>query len=278
MIREMHAGQPVGVFDSGVGGLTVLDALLRRAPSEHYFYLGDTARLPYGTKSPETVRSYALEAADFLLAQAVKCIVVACNTVSALALPDLQAHCAPVSVFGVLDAGVQAVCHRTECQRLLVMATGATARSHAYRDAIAWQRPEIKVEELDCNVLVSLVEAGWQDTDVAKQAIVQYLSERTSPSSFDTVVLGCTHFPVLQPSIQAVIGESVVIVDAATACAHQVSAFLIESGLASQYLSHDGPPVQFFVTDSVMDFQMSSMRILHLGVQPQLVKHISLQK
>jgi glutamate racemase len=206
------------VFDSGVGGLTVLRALARALPHEDFVYLGDTARLPYGTKSPESIRRYALQAAALLRDRGVKCLVVACNTASAVALESLAAGFAPVPVLGVVEPGAAAACAATRSGRIAVVATESTVRGGAYQAAIRRCRPGASVVARACPLFVALAEEGWTDGAVVEAVIHRYLDDLflagagTRP---DTLVLGCTHFPVLEPALRRVLGDGVAIVDSA---------------------------------------------------------------
>lgn len=227
----MDRERPIGVFDSGVGGLTVVAALRRRLPDESILYLGDTARLPYGTKSARTVISYARRNVDFLLERGVKAVVVACNTASALALGELAA---PRPVWGVIEPGAEAavaLCRRaaadpdSDGHRIGVLGTEATVRSEAYPRAIRHLAPEIDVVSQACPLFVPLVEEGWSDDPVAEIVARRYL-EPFLGDGIGTLVLGCTHYPVLAPMLERVVGSGVRLVDSASAMAHKVAAEL----------------------------------------------------
>src|SRR6185436_5866805 len=186
---------PIGIFDSGVGGLTVYRALHERLPSEHFVYLGDTARVPYGTKSLSTVERYAIENSKFLEAHGIKLLVVACNTASALALPAIR-NAVEVPVVGVIDPGARAAVLAADGGQIGVIATEATVQSHAYAKAIASIDPSLSVIEKACPLFVSLAEEGWAESDVARIVAGDYLSE-LKDTSVEAVVLGCTHYPIL---------------------------------------------------------------------------------
>jgi glutamate racemase len=227
---------PIGVFDSGVGGLTVLRALLERLPNEDFVYLGDTARLPYGTKSPGSIRQYSLQAARLLQQRNVKCLVVACNTASAIALDPLKEEFAPVPVIGVLEPGAAAACRATRRGRIAVLATESTVRGGAYQAAIARRLPQAVVTARACPLFVALAEEGWVDGPVVDGVIHRYLddvfrdgAESTHP---DTLLLGCTHFPVLAPSIARILGTDVAIVDSAATTASALADVLETHALA----------------------------------------------
>jgi glutamate racemase len=217
------AGGPIGVFDSGVGGLTVLRALVQQLPHEDFVYLGDTARLPYGTKSPGSIRQYSLQAARLLQQQGVKCLVVACNTASAVALDALTQEFAPVPVLGVLEPGAAAACHASRAGRIAVIATESTVRGGAYQQAITRRLPRATVIARACPLFVALAEEGWTDGPVVDAVIQRYLDDifvAGAPAMHpDTLVLGCTHFPVLAPAIASVLGDGVRIVDSAATTA-----------------------------------------------------------
>lgn len=235
--------QPIGVFDSGVGGLTVVRALLSHLPLERLVYLGDTARVPYGTRSPQTVVRYSRNAAGFLLRRQVKVVLVACNTASAAALPALQAEL-PVAVLGAVEPGARAAVAATKSGAVGVIGTLATVRSAAYVRAIAALNPDIRVESTACPLLVPLVEEGWiaPADPIAAQVARRYLAElRDKAPALDTLVLGCTHYPLLAHILSRVAaelwGREVLLVDSARAMALAAEAELRARGLLSP-----GPP------------------------------------
>ena len=210
--------RPIGVFDSGVGGLTVLDALGEQLPAEDFIYLGDTARLPYGSKSPETVRRYARQAAAKLVARGVKLVVIACNTASAVAVGDLAEDFAPIPVIGVVEPGAEAACAATKTGHVLVTGTEGTVAGGAYTRAILARRPELRIDAVACPMFVALAEEGWTDGPIAEAVVRRYLElELAGPerTRVDTLVLGCTHFPVLRQVIARVCGPEVTLVDSA---------------------------------------------------------------
>jgi glutamate racemase len=221
-LPQPGAGAPIGVFDSGVGGLTVLAALRARLPDEHYLYLGDTARLPYGTKSGETVVRYALQAADALVARGIKALVVACNTASSVALPDIAARYPGLPVVGVVEPGAAAACAATARDHVAVIATEGTIRGGAYQRAIARLRPTARVEALPCALFVALAEEGWTRGEVAEAIARRYLEPVFRADPPDVLVLGCTHFPLLREPIRAAVGPGVKIVDSAATTAAAV--------------------------------------------------------
>ena len=212
---------PIGVFDSGVGGLTVLKAIRDALPAENLVYLGDTARLPYGTKSPASIERYALQAATNFRQQGIKLLVVACNTASAVALETLRSSLAPLPVVGVVEPGAAAAVGARPGGKHLVLATEATVRLAAYRDAIRARDPDAQVAEHACEMLVALAEEGWNDGAIARAIVRRYLDEAavTAP---DTIILGCTHFPLLRETIREVAGEGVSLIDSASTTAEVV--------------------------------------------------------
>ena len=223
---------PIGVFDSGVGGLTVLRALRQRLPDEQFIYLGDTARLPYGTKSGASVLRYSIQAAEFLVNQGIKYLVIACNTASSVAVEPLRERFAPMPVIGVIEPGSIAGCAASKSGHIAVLATEGTVRGGAYQRAIAHSKPNAQVSAQACSLFVALAEEGWTDGAIAEAIAHRYVDElfRNDPR-IDTLLLGCTHFPVLASALRAVIGPSVTIVDSAETTAKAVQAELLDRGL-----------------------------------------------
>lgn len=207
---------PIGVFDSGVGGLTVLRALRAALPAENFLYLGDTARLPYGTKSETTVVRYAGRAAALLVQRGIKCLVVACNTASSVAMPTLASSLAPVPVIGVVEPGAAAAAGATRSGRVAVIATEGTVRGGAYPRYLARLAPTIVVTQKACPLFVALAEEGWTDGPIADAVVRRYLEPLFADAGApDTLLLGCTHFPVLAGPIGRAVGTGVTIVDSA---------------------------------------------------------------
>ena len=226
----MNPDLPIGIFDSGVGGLTVYRALHEQLPQERFVYLGDTARVPYGTKSLATVERYAVENARFLAAHGVKILVVACNTASALALPAIRASVS-VPVVGVIEPGAgMAVRAVSVGKRVGVIATEATVRSGAYRRAIRELAPEVEVVERACPLFVALAEEGWAETDVARTVAQEYLTDFAA-TRVDALVLGCTHYPILRRVIRETLGDEVRLIDSGEATAGSVEALLTRENL-----------------------------------------------
>ena len=215
---QVNSG-PIGIFDSGVGGLTVLKALRERMPGEQYLYLGDTARLPYGTKTSDTVRRYALNAAAHLNHYQIKLLVVACNTASSFALDEVAAA-SPVPVVGVVQPGVRTAL-QTGADRVGVIGTEGTIRSAAYQTALTGLGPGVEVRALPCPLFVPLAEEGWGDHPVTDQIARHYLTPLLEWGA-QTLILGCTHYPLLRPSLHRVVGPNVHLVDSASAVAEAV--------------------------------------------------------
>lgn len=238
---------PIGVFDSGVGGLTVFREIARLCPTESLIYLGDSARVPYGTKSPDIVARYAMEAAEHLLARGIGMLVVACNTATAAALPLLKERLR-IPVVGVIEPGARAAVRRTN-GRVGVLATEGTVRSKAYTAAIRSIDPSVVVIEAAAPLFVALAEEGWANTRVAREVAEVYL-EPLIDAGIDTLVLGCTHYPILRGTIEAVIGDAIAVVDSAETTAEEVQA--IRAGVPA---STGAPLRQFLVTDAAERFR-----------------------
>ncbi len=231
MVKFAGRDAQIGVFDSGVGGLTVLRALESELPGEHFLYLGDTARLPYGTKSAATVQRYAVQAARLLVDRGIKALVIACNTASAVALDALRAAYHPLPVFGVVDPGAEAACAVSVTGRIAVIATESTVRGGAYQRAILSRRPRARVLARPCPLLVTLAEEGWVEGHVPEQVVEAYLGDwlhdHIAP---DCLLLGCTHFPILGSLLAKVGGPQLTLVDSAATTARSVHAALAASG------------------------------------------------
>ena len=249
----MIAERPVGIFDSGVGGLTVLKALRERLPSEDFVYLGDTARLPYGTKSPASILRYARQAARHLQQRDIKLLVIACNTASAVALPELRTEMQPLPVIGVVEPGARAAVEARPAACHLVLATEATVRLGAYTKAIMALDARAHVEELPCELLVALAEEGWTSGPVAEAIVSQYLAPRLAGEAApDSIILGCTHFPLLCGVIRNVAGSRS-IVDSAGTTARAVEALLSDRELLRAAGQRPGR-LQLLATDGARRF------------------------
>lgn len=268
----MTLNAPIGVFDSGVGGLTVYRALRDLLPDEDFVYLGDTARLPYGTKSKQAVEHYTLAAARLLRGQGVKYMVVACNTASAQALDALDAAMPDLPHCGVIAAGAEAAVRATRNGRIAVLATEGTVRSGAYEAAIRALKPDADVRMLPANLLVALAEEGWCDGAEAAAIVGRYLAMLTP--GYDTLVLGCTHFPLLLPVLRDLCPPDIHIVDSATVTARAVADTLKARGLlASSGAGRD----TFWVTDSPERFERLGARFLGRDIRGRVaVADISL--
>lgn len=241
----------IGVFDSGMGGLTVLKAMRSLLPDESFIYLGDTARLPYGTKSPETVKQYAIQMARILVERRIKALVIACNTATTAALPHLQAMLPDIPVIGVVAPGAMAAVQATERQRIAVLATETTIASEAYQKLILQHLPQAQISPKACSVLVALAEEGMVDNAVAKEALKHYLQ---GIGDVDTIVLGCTHFPVFRKTLADMLDRNVAIVDSAEATA-RVLKDLLQTRNELGAPSGKKPSVHYLVTDSIQRFR-----------------------
>lgn len=242
---------PIGVFDSGMGGLTVLRALKKALPLESFIYLGDTARLPYGTKSPDTVQQYASQMARILVERQIKALVIACNTATTAALPFLQASMPDIPVIGVVRPGATAVIAATKNRRIAVLATETTIASNAYQRLISEQLPDASISVRACSVLVALAEEGMVSNSIAREALIHYLSEFQQE---DTLLLGCTHFPVFKPLLATLLPASVSIVDSAEATASVLQEVLEKEALMADPADFSAN-VRYLVTDSIRRFQ-----------------------
>jgi len=231
MTADNSSALPIGVFDSGVGGLTVLKAIRAALPHENFVYLGDTARLPYGTKSPVSITRYAMQATAKLVNHDIKLLVVACNTASAVALTALQKQMAPIPVLGVVEPGATAAVAARPGGSHLVMATEATVRLGAYRHAISRIDPQAAVREQSCELLVALAEEGWTTGSIADSIVRRYFDEAEDDDfKADSIILGCTHFPLLRDVITTVVGDDVAVVDSAITTAAVVRDILAGNG------------------------------------------------
>ena len=242
----MRRSGAVGVFDSGVGGLTVLKALRSLLPAESFLYLGDTARVPYGSKSKETVTRYSLAAARFLAGKGIKLLVVACNTASALALEDLKGAL-DVPVIGVIGPGIRAAASATRSGKIGVIATEATIESRAYDQALRRALPRAKVLGVACPLFVPLAEEGWWSHPVTRAVAREYLKPFRR-GGWDTLILGCTHYPLLKPVLREAAGPAVRLIDSAEEAAKEAREMMAESRIAApggrgslRFFASDGP-------------------------------------
>jgi glutamate racemase len=270
--KPAHAPSTIGVFDSGFGGLTVLRALIERLPDARFAFLGDTARLPYGSKSQRTISRYAAESAQFLVReQGAEFLVIACNTASALALDAIK-EAVTVPVLGVIEPGADAARAASQSGDVLVIATEATVHSRAY--SAACQARGLRALEKACPLLVPLVEEGWTDHPVTKQVIDVYLDELRAEAAAkgmkpDTLVLGCTHYPLLRPLIELAVQPEITVIDsaesAARAAANLCDTSASSTGSAGETRA-DKTEIRCFATDSVEKFERLGSRFLHRPV------------
>jgi glutamate racemase len=255
---QADGSHAVGVFDSGIGGLTVVRALMERLPFEEILYFGDTARVPYGVKSVETITSYARQITDFLLSRQVKLLIIACNTMAAVAR-QVVAERSPVPVLDVIDAGARAAVGATRAKTIGVIGTPATINSNAYARAIHLYDAEIRVYSKACPLFVPLVEEGWFDHPVTRLTAREYLKPVLA-ERIDTLVLGCTHYPLLKPLLQEEVGPEIKLIDSAEAMADITANLLTASGLGTP--RQTAPDYRFFVTDVPYRFQTIGEQIL----------------
>lgn len=279
---------PIGIFDSGMGGLTVLSALLKRLPHERFCYLGDTARLPYGTKSSGTVLRYSLQVAQKLVERDIKLLVIACNTATAAALPHLERAHPQLPVVGVVEPGARVACKVSRHGNIVVLATESTIRDQAYTRAIKALRPDANVTGIPCTLFVPLAEEGWMTGPVAEAVAARYLEPlknggapsgspgNASPS--DCLVLGCTHFPPLAPVIRSVVGENMVFVDSAATTAEAVEERLREMDLLRLPTAPEGSGAQvhFLTTDAPERFARVGSLFLGRPLDPKALELVVL--
>jgi len=261
---------PLGVFDSGVGGLTVVRALRELLPGESIVYLGDTARVPYGSKSPDTIRRFSMEDTQFLINHGVKAVVVACNTATAHALPLLQSTFR-VPVIGVIEPGVEATLSDAKCERVGIIGTAGTIRSSAYQYALAMRRPGLQIHAAATPLLVPFAEEGWIDHPALKLVLKQYLDPLLE-KGIDTLMLGCTHYPLLMPVLNKMLGKKVRLVDSASTCAAHTRKVLQEHKLLRK--SKAKPSLDIYLTD--LSEQAETMTRRFLGTDFGKVKKASL--
>ncbi len=250
--------KPIGVFDSGIGGLTVVHALTKRLPHENIIYFGDTARVPYGPKSPQTVRDYAAQDTDFLVSQNVKMIVIACNTVSAVALDVVMKH-SKVPVVGVIIPGAGAAVTSSRKKRIGVIGTIATVNSKAYTNAIRQLDKDVAVFSQPCPLFVPLAEEGWTQHKATELIAKEYLFP-LKLEKIDTLILGCTHYPILKDTIRMALDLNVTLIDSGEAAAAEVERILDEKGLRNP--SKLKPHLQFYVSDLPAKFTEIGERFL----------------
>jgi glutamate racemase len=263
--------KPIGVFDSGIGGLTVVSALRTLLPNESIFYLGDTARVPYGGKSAATVQRYSLEIAAMLLEENAKTVVVACNTASAVALAQLTEN-VPVTVTGVILPGAQAAVAATRTGHIGVIGTRATINSGAYERALRSLNPEVRITARACPLLVPLIEEGWLESPITDRIIMQYLSPLVD-EGIDTLVLGCTHYPLLRNAIARLLGDTITLVDSAQNCANAVRELLAREDLRAS--ETNAGSLQIALTDPPDNFLRVAREALQLDVGEIQLREVS---
>lgn len=258
--------EAIGIFDSGVGGLTVFSAIREKFPDEDLIYFGDTARVPYGPKSRNTIIEYSIQNARFLNSFQVKLIIVACNTSSAIAIDELRKKFA-VPVIGVLEPGADQAVRRTRNKRIGIIGTEGTINSNAYQDEMRKIVPEIETFALPCPLFVPIVEEGWHDHQIADIITREYLNPLLT-KEIDTLVLGCTHYPVLKPVIQKIVGEQVVLIDSAEAVTSHLEAFL--TTYPENSCSPEGQKARgadfFYVSDNEDKFRHIASRLLNRDI------------
>lgn len=268
---------PIGLFDSGVGGLTVLNAMRINMPGEDYLYLGDTARLPYGTKSRHTIIRYAVQASAKLIDRQIKLLVVACNTATAAALPTLRQTFPTIPIIGVVDPGAEAACHASSTGNIAVIATESTVRGGAYQDAILHRRPDARVRSIACPLLVPAAEEGWFEGPIVESIISHYLDPLLNGDDRpDCLVLGCTHYPLLEQAIRQVAGPDIVLVDSAATTAEDVQSCLDNTRMSHPQQQDRVGVTRFFTTDDVPRFARTGSLFLRAPISENEVSLVDL--
>lgn len=264
----MSSNMPVALFDSGVGGLTVLDAVSKLLPNENLLYLGDTARVPYGTRSRETIIRYTLEAAEKLLDRGAKMLVIACNTATSAALETVAKKFADLPLIGVIEPGARSAVAATHNKKIAVIATEATINGQAYQKAISMLDSSIQVQAQPCTLFVPLAEEGWlsgaEASSVARRYLKSIFPQKGAADQADTLLLGCTHFPLLIPALREVVGEGVSIVDSAQATAMKVKEELGRLGLLRRERAK--AERHFMITDNPERFCRTAALFLGRGI------------
>ena len=253
----MPSNAPIGVFDSGVGGLTVAREILRQTPNETIIYFGDTARVPYGSKSKETIITYSRQIIKFLMSKGVKAIVIACNTASAMAL-DVVAAEVPIPVIGVVKPGAKAAADTTKSGNIGIIGTEGTINSGIYNQFLSKRNPNVKVYGKACPLFVPLVEEGWINDPITEEIAERYIGELKN-TDIDTLVLGCTHYPLIRHVIASVVGDKVTLVNPAYETARCLKKTLETNGLESNTPARQH---QFFVSDGAEKFKKFANTIL----------------
>jgi glutamate racemase len=267
---DQLSSAPIGIFDSGIGGLTVAKAVMEALPNEDIIYFGDTARVPYGIKSQETVREYALEITDFLLRKKVKLILIACNTVSASAKPEIEKTAGMIPILDVITSGTKAVFDYPDQKEVGVIGTLATINAGAYVKSIAGVDAEVKVIQQACPLLVPLAEEGWTDNDIAMQTLRTYL-QPFSETGIQSIILGCTHYPLFKRQIKEVLHKpGIHVIDSAQAIAESTREKLAEMNA----LNEDGGRLECYVTDRPQRFQELAERFLGRELEHVHIVHL----
>ena len=265
--------KPIGVFDSGVGGLTVAREIMRQLPGERLIYFGDTARVPYGNKSKETITRYSRQIIRFLQEKGVKAIVVACNTASALALPQIRTEIA-IPIIGVVKPGAKVAAETTRNGRIGVIGTEATIGSQIYTRVIHEHNPKAEVIGKPCPLFVPLVEEGWRKDPITEEIARRYLDSFRS-SGIDTMIMGCTHYPLLRSTLRRILGESVTLVNPAYETAQSLKALLEEQDLVNDgQKTGEVPQYQFYVSDAADKFKEFANTILPCEIEEAQLVHI----
>ena len=275
----MNKSSPIGLFDSGIGGLTVLQALQTLMPNENYLYLGDTARLPYGTKSPKTVLHYAIQSASILIERQIKLLIIACNTATAAALPLLQETFPFIPIIGVIEPIAQIACKSSLKGHVAVIATESTIQGKCYEETSLRYRPEILVESKACPLFVPIVEEGWFSGPIVEAIIIHYLSslffDRSTKDQPDCLVLGCTHYPLLSKTIQKIIGKNITIIDSTVATAKLVQACIMQHNMVNPNTDQIGSTI-FLTTDNKARFARIGSLFLNTSIQEDKIEVVDL--
>ncbi len=253
----------IGVFDSGFGGLTVMKAIRHALPHENIIYFGDTARVPYGSKSPETIFRYTVENSDFLIEQGIKVLVIACHTACSIALNEIQ-QMFDIPIIGVLAPGVEEVVKHTKTGQIAILGTRATISSGVYQEEITKQIPHADIMAISCPLFVPLVEEGYVEHPVTETIIQEYLRPLRH-KTIDTLLLACTHYPLLKNLIQKELGENVILIDPATSCADNIKELLVQKDLENP--QKQSPNYQFYVTDDPEKFRLLGKNFLSYPIE-----------
>lgn len=259
MTRE----SPIGIFDSGFGGLTVMRAIRSLLPHENIIYFGDTAHLPYGTKSGETIVRYSIENASFLMQQGIKVLVIACSTASCFAIPEIEKHL-NIPVIGMIEPAVSKLAENSMLGKIAILGTRATIASGAYQSQLQMHIPHAEVTGIPCQLLVQIVEEGYIEHPLSEMAIKEYLHPLKS-KKVDAILLGCTHFPLLAEQIRKQVGEHVALIDPAIECAKALKDLLMKKDLLN--LDNSVPRYQFFVSDDPEKFRLLGKAFLNYPIK-----------